>query len=105
MSTPDLIPPSNSHPDKDPRSGLEQFFGGAPLWVLFRLVMICVIVGFILSTLGLTPYNILMHLERFVQRVIDMGFGAVEWVFDYFLIGAAIVIPFWLLSRLFKAGK
>ena len=31
----------------------------------------------------------------------DLGFDAVNWLWRYFLLGAVIVIPIWLLSRLF----
>ena len=32
-----------------------------------------------------------------------MGFDAVRWLWRYFLLGAVIVIPIWLIARLIKA--
>ena len=32
-----------------------------------------------------------------------MGFDAVRWVWRYFLLGAVIVVPIWLIVRLVRA--
>jgi hypothetical protein len=32
-----------------------------------------------------------------------MGFDAVVWVWRYFLLGAVLVIPIWLIVRLAKS--
>ena len=39
------------------------------------------------------------------QRIWDLGFDAVNWVWRYFLLGAVIVVPIWLLSRLFGTPR
>jgi hypothetical protein len=34
------------------------------------------------------------------------GFDSIEWIVRYFLLGAVIVFPIWLIIRLFKtAGR
>jgi hypothetical protein len=33
--------------------------------------------------------------------VYEYGFDAFNWLWRYFLLGAVIVVPLWLLSRLF----
>ena len=81
---------------------VSRVFGGSPAMVLFRLVMLSVLVGVILSALGLDPLNIIPSLRRIVQTIWSMGFDAVEWTWRYFLLGAIVVIPVWLLMRLFK---
>ena len=80
-----------------------RFLGGPPLAVFFRLVLLCILVGVILHALGFDPGNILWSLERMVRGVWDMGFDAVRWVWRYFLLGAIIVIPIWLIVRLTRA--
>ena len=32
-----------------------------------------------------------------------MGFDAVRWLWRYFLLGAVIVVPIWLVLRLMRA--
>lgn len=78
----------------------DQFFGGNPAGVLIRLVLLSVVVGVILSALGIDPANLFYHLNVLARRIYDMGFGAVEWLIRYFLIGAVIVFPIWLIARL-----
>lgn len=83
----------------------ERIFGGNPVSVIIRLVLLSIVVGIVLSALGITPDNLFYHLNLLVRRLYDMGFGAVEWIFGYFLIGAMIVIPIWLLARLIGMGR
>lgn len=78
---------------------LERIFGGNPVGVIIRLVVLSIIVGIVLSALGIRIDNIFYRLNILLRRIYDMGFDAVEWVFGYFLIGAVIVIPIWLLTR------
>lgn len=85
---------------------MERFFGGHPGVVFIRLAVISLIVGIVLSALGLSPYDIINSLQTLVQRIYEMGFDAIEWVFRYFLLGAVIVFPIWLISRFFRVfGK
>ncbi|MBN8920128.1 MAG: integrase [Rhizobiales bacterium] len=80
-----------------------RFFGGPPLWVLARLVMLSILVGVVLAVLGLDPWNIINSEERLVRAVWEMGFDAIFGLWRYFLLGAVLVIPIWLVVRLVKA--
>lgn len=84
---------------------VSRFLGGSPLAVLGRLILVSVLVGVILSTLGLDPFNIVRSIERLVRHIWDMGFDAVRWLWRYFLLGAVIVIPIWIVVRLFNAPR
>ena len=86
---------------------VNRFLGGTPLSVLARLVLLSIVVGVILSAVGLDPWNILYSIERLIRNVWDMGFDALRWLWRYFLLGAALVVPIWLLVRLTRgaAGK
>jgi Family of unknown function (DUF6460) len=79
---------------------VSRFLGGPPLAVLARLVLLSVVVGFILAAVGLDPWNILHSVENLIRQVWDMGFDAVRGLWRYFLLGAALVVPIWLLVRL-----
>src|SRR5215468_11966781 len=86
---------------------VSRFLGGPPLAVLVRLVLLSIVVGVILSAVGLDPWNILRSIEKLIRQVWDMGFDAVRWLWRYFLLGAALVVPIWLLVRLTRgvAGR
>jgi hypothetical protein len=82
---------------------MERFFGGNPALVLVRLAILSLIVGVVLAALGFSPFEILDSLRRLAERIYDMGFAAVEKAFRYFLLGAVIVFPVWLVVRLLKS--
>jgi hypothetical protein len=82
-----------------------RIFGGSPLGVLARLVLVSVLVGVVLSALGLDPFDIVRSIERLIRNIWNMGFDAVRWLWRYFLLGAVIVIPIWLIVRLINAPR
>ena len=84
---------------------VNRFLGGDPLSVFFRLVLLSILIGVVLSALGLDPLNILSSLQRLLRDIWNMGFDAVRWLWQYFLLGAVIVIPIWLILRLVRAPK
>jgi cell division protein FtsL len=81
---------------------MERFFGGNPALVLLRLVILSLIVGVVLAALGFSPYDLLQNIRELAQRIYDMGFTAVEKAFRYFLLGAVIVFPVWVVMRVVK---
>ncbi|WOH81197.1 DUF6460 domain-containing protein [Bradyrhizobium sp. BEA-2-5] len=85
--------------------GLYRFLGGSPLSVAFRLILLSILVGVVLAAIGLDPWNILNSIRRLFQSIWDFGFDAINWAWRYFLLGAVIVIPIWLLSRVFGAPR
>jgi len=84
---------------------INRFLGGSPLAVLGKLVLLSVLIGVVLSALGLDPWNIVQSVRRLFVNIWDMGFDAVRWLWQYFLLGAVIVIPIWLILRLLRAPK
>ena len=94
--------------DSDSRTSqplIYRFFGGPPLAVIGRLVLLSILVGVILAAIGLDPWNIFESLERLVEHIWNMGFDAVRWLWRYFILGAVIVLPIWFLARLAKAPR
>jgi hypothetical protein len=85
--------------------GLSRFLGGSPLAVAFRLIMLSVLVGVVLATIGLDPWNIVESIQRLFYWVWDLGFDAISGLWRYFLLGAVIVVPIWLLTRMFNAPR
>lgn len=84
----------------------QSIFGGNPLGVIVRLVLASIVVGIVLSALGITPQNFLYHIEVFLRRIYDLGFGTIDWLLQYLLLGAIVVIPIWVVARIFGlAGK
>lgn len=84
---------------------LARFLGGPPLSVVLRLVLLCILVGVILHVLGLDPLNIWRSVQDLIVEIWNMGFDAIWRLWRYFLLGAVIVIPIWLVVRLAKGGR
>ena len=84
---------------------LSRFLGGSPLAVVFRLILLSILIGVILSALGFDPWNIIESIRLLIRRIWELGFDAINWVWRYFLLGAVIVIPIWLIMRLVNAPK
>jgi hypothetical protein len=84
---------------------VNRFFGGPPLSIIFRLILLSLLIGVILQVLGLDPWNIFDSLRRLVLHVWDMGFDALRWLWRYLLLGAVIVVPIWLIVRLMRVAQ
>jgi len=75
------------------------------LSVIFRLILLSILIGVILEVIGLDPWNIIESLKRLVLHIWDMGFDAVRWLWRYLLLGAAVVVPIWLVVRIMRVTK
>jgi len=82
-----------------------QFFGDSVAGTIVRLVLISIVVGIVFSALGITPFNLVQHIDLLMRRITELGMDAVRSAFGYFLLGAVIVVPIWFLIRLFGVGK
>jgi len=88
-----------------PNQLVHRFFGGPPLAVIGRLVLLSILVGVILAAIGLDPWNIIESVRALIIHIWTMGFDIVRWLWRYFLLGAVIVVPIWLLVRLSKTPR
>ena len=84
---------------------MSRVLGGTPGAVLGRLILASILVGVILAALGLDPFDIVRSAERLVRWFWNMGFDAFRWLWRYFLLGAVIVIPIWLIMRLINGSR
>jgi hypothetical protein len=84
---------------------IDRFFGGTPLWVVVRLILLSIVVGVLLTALGLDPWNIVESIERLIRWIYNLGWDAVTWLWRYFVLGAVLVVPIWLIVRLFNSAK
>ncbi len=81
---------------------MERFFGGNPLAVTLRLVIISIVAGIALKAAGFDPRDLFASIPRLIQALYDFGFAWVESAVQYFLLGAVIVFPVWIVMRVLK---
>ena len=69
---------------------------------IIKLIVASVIVGFVMSYLDLTPRQAFEGMGDAAMEVFEMGSSIFEWGFSYLLLGAAVVIPIWLIAMGWK---
>jgi hypothetical protein len=86
---------------------LTRLIGGSPLGVLVRLALLSIVVGFILHAANIDPEDIFRSLQELIHRIWNLGLEPLRWLWRYFLIGAIVVVPIWLVIRLTRglSGK
>jgi hypothetical protein len=80
-------------------------FGGNPLGVAVRLALISIAVGIVMKALGIDLRNFFDRLNELLRNIYDLGFHAVDWLLEYLLLGALVVVPIWLIARLLGAVR
>lgn len=81
-------------------SALTRFLGDTPGRVLLKLVVVSFIVGLVMSAFGWSPMDVIYGIRDFFLRIWNMGFAALDTFVGYFLLGAAVVVPAFIILRL-----
>ena len=84
---------------------MTRILGGSPLAVLARLVLVSVLVG--VDSVRGRARSLQHHtLGRAAgARDLEHGLGRGRYLWRYFLLGAVIVIPIWIIVRLVNAPR
>lgn len=80
-------------------SKIESFLGGRPLAVIAKLAFISLIVGVVMAALNWTPFSFFQTLITFVQDLWHLGVNSLGRIGNYFLLGAGVVVPIFLITR------
>ena len=83
-----------------------RFLGGSPAMVALRLIVVSFVVGVVLETFGFNPATLLSEALRGAREIVELGFADVHEIGRILLTGAMVVVPVWLVLRLFdSAGR
>lgn len=83
-------------------NSLSRFLGDSPSRTLIKLAVISFVVGIIMSAFDFTPMEVWYKVRDFFEYLYNLGFEAFGRIAKYFVYGAMVVIPIFLLMRLFK---
>ena len=83
-------------------SDLNRFLGGSPGAVLVKLLFLSLLVGAFMAMLGVTPFDLIAGVADWVRSALDLSFESVRDIGRWIVYGAVVVVPIWLLSRLFS---
>ena len=104
---PDTAAPPDDHLRQPPQrtDPVTRFFGGSPLWVVVKLAMLSIVIGVILAVLDIDALAIVRAVQDLFYSFFENIWDALETLLRWFMLGAVIVFPVWLISRLLKLGK
>lgn len=86
-------------------SALTRFLGDSPLRLLVKLIVVSFLVGLVMSAFGWSPLDVVSGIRDFFLDLWHMGFHALDSFIGYILLGAAIVVPAFLVIRLASYRK
>ncbi|MBB3656154.1 hypothetical protein FHX15_001367 [Rhizobium sp. BK650] len=84
---------------------VNRFLGDSIGRTIIKLLVVSLIVGFVMAIFGLTPWELIYSFRDFVVHLWRQGFSALGRVGDYLMLGATIVIPIFVIIRLFSYRK
>ncbi|EJF88464.1 hypothetical protein ME1_00635 [Bartonella vinsonii subsp. arupensis OK-94-513] len=77
------------------------FLGGTLGRVAIKLLTISLLVGIVLNFLGWTPRSLMRTITEFFRSLWETGFITLTNFFHMTMMGAIIVVPIFLLLRIF----
>ena len=72
---------------------------------VIRIALLCLVVGLVISALGLTPESLLGLLGNTVIRLFNIAVDLVQWAVHYVLVGTVVVIPIWLFLTIVRYAR
>ena len=72
---------------------------------IVKLIIACLLVGLVLSTLNVDPRNILASGQATIEWLIEVGGEFFAWAVTHILTGAIVVIPIWFIIYLLRTAK
>lgn len=81
---------------------VNRFLGDSPGRTLVKLLVVSLIVGFVMKFFGWRPMDLVRTVRHFVLDVWHSGFEALGGFGDYLLLGATVVVPLFIILRLFS---
>ena len=63
-----------------------------------KLLLVCLLVGWILSVIEIDALGFIRFLSQSLRNAGELAAGAVRWGVPYILLGAVVVVPFYILK-------
>lgn len=82
-------------------SDFNRLLGGSPGPILVKLIFLSLLVGAFMAFLDITPLALVEGIVTWFRSIFDLSFETVRDLARWTLYGAMVVIPVWLVSRVF----
>jgi Family of unknown function (DUF6460) len=83
-------------------SNLQRFLGGSPGSVLVKLLFLSLLVGAFMAFLDITPFALVDRMIRWLRSLFSLSFDTVREVGRWVLYGTVVVLPIWVVTRIFS---
>lgn len=67
-----------------------------------KLLLASLAVGLVLSALNVTSAEVFNRIAVLARYALDTAGDLAAWAFGYIILGAAVVIPIWLVITVFQ---
>lgn len=84
---------------------VQRILGDSPLRILLKLAVMSFIVGIVMNAFGWTPLGVWAALRDAVLDLWRMGFDSFYRLLGYLLLGAAVVVPVYVVIRLLSLRR
>jgi hypothetical protein len=85
--------------------GLNRLLGDTPGRTFVKLLILSVVVGFVMTMMGLSPWDLVRFVDDTVRDLWRSGFRALGRVGEYLAVGAMVVIPAFIVLRVLNWRK
>ncbi len=86
-------------------SALTRFLGDTPLRVLVKLIVVSFLVGLVMHAFDWSPFDVLYGIRDFFIDIWHTGFRVFGRFASYLVLGAAVVVPAFVIIRLLSYRK
>lgn len=84
---------------------LDQFLGDSLGRTIIKLLVISFIVGVVMAAMNWSPFDIFYGIRDFIIRIWQQGFAALGRFGEYLVLGAAVVVPLFIILRVLNYRK
>lgn len=84
---------------------ITRFLGDSPLRVAVKLAVVSFLVGIVMNAFGWSPLDVWHGLREMVLDIWNMGFAALGRFGEYLALGAAVVIPAFIVLRILSLRR
>jgi hypothetical protein len=67
-----------------------------------KLILASLAVGLVLSALDITSGEVFNRVVALTRRAVAIAGDLATWALDYIIVGAAVVVPIWLVLALIR---
>ncbi|PSM17346.1 hypothetical protein C7T96_15745 [Nitratireductor sp. StC3] len=82
-----------------------RILGDSPVRLVLKLLVVSFLVGMVMDAFGWSALAVWMEVRDVILDIWHMGFSALGRFADYIVLGAAVVVPAFIILRLLSVRR